>query len=122
MSEDCTLCGFSQAEGAGSATDESGGRVLYLCDWCIERLQQPRCCICGKRIVGSHKADYVVLRDSEEKLPYCEDCRSALFDPPIGGVAGGFSARAKYTEEYEKSELVENEMKYRAIAEGDRSK
>lgn len=127
----CTLCNRINDVEIHSATlvDESGGRYLEVCGECKERLLQPRCCICGNRIVGWSKASDICFHtdDVEEyedvELLYCDDCRSSLFEPPIGGIQGGFSVGI-YTSKLDDTpddneEQVTNEINYQNGSQGE---
>jgi len=56
----------------------SGGHVR-VCDDCWEKLESPRCHVCGGRIARDDPA-FVYYPGAEPTFEVCHDCRFAILD------------------------------------------
>lgn len=81
----CSLCGGNSRDiTEATLTDDSGGASIQICRECRERLETPRCQLCGDIKNGRCKAGNLRLRDEEADLdlvvPVCDACRSRILD------------------------------------------
>jgi hypothetical protein len=73
----CDLCNSDEKVTEGTVSTGSSGGVVQLCDSCWERLDRPRCSLCGTPELSGEYS--VTSNDTETRGgPVCSGCRDIL--------------------------------------------
>jgi len=79
----CEFCRESRDTGKGTIMKRGSGGHINVCTDCRERLQSPRCRVCGER-VGRDNPPFIYFTpntgEEPNTLEICSRCRSNVLD------------------------------------------
>jgi len=98
---ECSICGRdvqNQERHDATITDTSGGTYLAVCDECFDRINTPRCSLCGELNPENRRSEGLTFQEqmpepgdevsiSEATHRVCDSCRRSVIEERYAGVS-----------------------------------